>query len=67
VSQICFYLDEDTINAALIKALRNANLNVVTVADAGRFEMGLHLGAFWESQTLAIQLGEIWLRLRHGH
>jgi len=36
VSQICFYLDEDTINAALVKALRNANLNVVTVADAGR-------------------------------
>jgi hypothetical protein len=36
VSQICFYLDEDTINAALVKALRNANLNVVIVADAGR-------------------------------
>ncbi len=36
MSQICFYLDEDTINAALVKALRNANLNVVTVADAGR-------------------------------
>jgi hypothetical protein len=36
VSQICFYLDEDTINAALVKALRNANLNLVTVADAGR-------------------------------
>ena len=37
MSQICFYLDEDTINAALIKALRNANVNVVTVADAERF------------------------------
>ncbi len=36
MSQIGFYLDEDTINAALVKALRNANLNVVTVADAGR-------------------------------
>lgn len=36
MSQICFYLDEDTINAALVKALRNANLDVVTVADAGR-------------------------------
>ena len=36
MSQICFYLDEDTINAALVKALRNANLNVVTVADGGR-------------------------------
>jgi hypothetical protein len=34
MSQIGFYLDEDTINAALVKALRNANLNVVTVADA---------------------------------
>ena len=31
MSQICFYLDEDIINAALVKALRNANLNVVTV------------------------------------
>lgn len=36
MSQIGFYLDEDTINAALVKALRNADLNVVTVADAGR-------------------------------
>lgn len=34
MSQIGFYLDEDTINAALVKALLNANLNVVTVADA---------------------------------
>ena len=36
VSQIYFYLDEDTINTALVKAMRNVNLDVVTVADAGR-------------------------------
>ena len=36
MSQICFYLDEDTINTALVKALRNASLNVVTVADVDR-------------------------------
>lgn len=33
---IRLYLDEDTIKAALIQALRNADLDVVTVADADR-------------------------------
>jgi len=36
VSQIRLYLDEDTIKGALIKALKNADLDVVTVADAGK-------------------------------
>lgn len=36
MSQIRLYLDEDTINKALIRALRNADLDVVTVKDAGR-------------------------------
>jgi hypothetical protein len=36
VSRIRLYLDEDTMKNALIKALRNADLDVITVADAGR-------------------------------
>lgn len=35
MSQICLYLDEDTIKSALVKALRNADLDVMTVADIG--------------------------------
>jgi hypothetical protein len=35
VSRICLYLDEDTIKTALVKALRNADLDVITVVDAG--------------------------------
>jgi hypothetical protein len=36
VNQIRLYLDEDTIKGALIQALKNADLDIVTVADAGR-------------------------------
>jgi hypothetical protein len=36
VNRICLYLDEDTIKTALIQALRNADLDVVTVADVKR-------------------------------
>ncbi|MDB9310413.1 DUF5615 family PIN-like protein [Aphanizomenon sp. CS-733/32] len=36
MNRICFYLDEDTIKTALIQALRNADLDVVTVADVNR-------------------------------
>ena len=35
VSRICLYLDEDTIKSALVKALQNADLDVITVADVG--------------------------------
>ena len=35
MSRICLYLDEDTIKTALVKALRNADLDVVTVAEVG--------------------------------
>lgn len=35
VSSVCLYLDEDTIKSALVKALRNADLDVITVVDAG--------------------------------
>ena len=34
MSRICLYLDEDTIKSALVKALRNADLDVITVVDA---------------------------------
>jgi hypothetical protein len=36
VSRIRLYLDEDTINASLVKALWNADLDVVTVAESQR-------------------------------
>ena len=36
MNRICLYLDEDTIKTALIQALRNADLDVVTVADVRR-------------------------------
>lgn len=36
MNQIRLYLDEDTIKGALIQALKNADLDIVTVADAGR-------------------------------
>ncbi|MDM9382572.1 DUF5615 family PIN-like protein [Chlorogloeopsis sp. ULAP01] len=36
MSKIRLYLDEDTIKAALVKALRNADLDIITVADVGR-------------------------------
>ncbi len=35
MSRICLYLDEDTIQNALIKALRNADLDIITTADVG--------------------------------
>jgi hypothetical protein len=34
VNKICLYLDEDTIKGALVKALRNDDLDVITVIDA---------------------------------
>lgn len=46
MSRICLYLDEDTIRSALVKALQNANLDVVTVADA------VMLGASDEKQLI---------------
>ena len=36
MNRICFYLDEDTIKTSLIQALRNADLDVVTVTDVKR-------------------------------
>ncbi|WP_404785181.1 hypothetical protein [Altericista sp. CCNU0014] len=36
MNRIRLYLDEDTINTALVRALRNADLDIVTVADVQR-------------------------------
>jgi DNA invertase Pin-like site-specific DNA recombinase len=36
VSQIRFYLDEDSVEKSLIAAFRNAGLDVVTVTDVDR-------------------------------
>ncbi len=36
MTQIRFYLDEDTLNAALIRALVNAELDIATAADANK-------------------------------
>jgi hypothetical protein len=41
------YLDEDTINAWLVKALRNADLDVLTVADAQRLGLSDEEQLIW--------------------
>jgi hypothetical protein len=47
VSRIRLYLDEDTINASLVKALRNADLDVMTVADAQRLGLSDEEQLIW--------------------
>jgi Domain of unknown function (DUF5615) len=46
MSLICLYLDEDTIKGALIRAIRNSGVDVVTTSEAGR------LGALDERQLI---------------
>ncbi len=50
MSQICFYLDEDAIETALIRALRNADLDVITVADAGRLGLPDEEQLMWATE-----------------
>jgi hypothetical protein len=47
VSRIRLYLDEDTINASLVKALRNADLDVMTVTDAQRLGLSDEEQLIW--------------------
>lgn len=54
MSRIRLYLDEDTIKAALIQALRSADLDVVTVADVNRLGYSDEDQLFW-----AIEQGRI--------
>jgi hypothetical protein len=37
MAQLCFYIDEDAMRNAFVSALQDANLDIVTVADVGRF------------------------------
>jgi hypothetical protein len=50
VSRICFYLDEDTLKTALIQALRNADLNVITVADCRKLGDSDEEQLIWATQ-----------------
>lgn len=50
VSQIRLYLDEDTISKALIRALRNAELDVITVADASRLGLPDEKQLLWATE-----------------
>lgn len=50
MSQIRLYLDEDTMKNPLIKALRNADLDVVTVADANRLGYGDREQLIWATE-----------------
>jgi hypothetical protein len=36
MAQICFYIDEDAMRNSFVNALRNANLDVITVAEVDR-------------------------------
>jgi hypothetical protein len=47
---ICLYLDEDTIKSALIKALRNADLDVLTAAEAERLGMSDEAQLIWATE-----------------
>ncbi|MGK7951720.1 MAG: DUF5615 family PIN-like protein [Xenococcaceae cyanobacterium] len=50
MSRICLYLDEDTIKSALVKALRNADLDVITVADAGMLGYADEQQLIWSTE-----------------
>lgn len=50
MSQICFYLDEDTLDNALIRSLRTANLDVVTVAEISRLGLSDGEQLLWATE-----------------
>lgn len=50
MSRISLYLDEDTIKSALVKALRNADLDVMTVADVGMLGHSDEEQLIWSTQ-----------------
>jgi hypothetical protein len=50
VSQVRLYLDEDTIDKGLIKALRGADLDIVTVADARRLGLPDETQLMWATE-----------------
>jgi hypothetical protein len=50
VSRIRLYLDEDTIKSAFVKALENADLDVMTVADVGMLGYADEEQLIWSTQ-----------------
>jgi hypothetical protein len=50
VTQICLYLDEDALQDALVQALRNAEVDVVTVAEVNRFSSTDEEQLIWATQ-----------------
>jgi hypothetical protein len=50
MSQIKLYFDEDALQNALVIALRNANIDVVTVSDVARFGFSDEEQLIWAAQ-----------------
>jgi hypothetical protein len=50
VSQIRFYLDEDSVEKSLIAAFRNAGLDVVTVTDVDRLSYSNEDQLIWATE-----------------
>jgi len=50
MSQIKLYFDEDALQSALVIALRNANIDVVTVDDVNRFVFSDEEQLIWAAQ-----------------
>jgi hypothetical protein len=50
VSRIRLYLDEDTLKSAFVKALGNADLDVMTVADVGMLGYADEEQLIWSTQ-----------------
>jgi len=48
MSQIKLYFDEDALQNALVIALRNANIDVVTVGDVSRFGFSDEEQLIWQ-------------------
>ncbi|WP_019505233.1 DUF5615 family PIN-like protein [Pleurocapsa sp. PCC 7319] len=70
MSRICLYLDEDTIKNALVKALRNADLDVMTVADIGMLGYSDEEQLIWSTEQKRViysfNIGDF-CRLHHDY
>ena len=70
MSRICLYLDEDTIKNALVKALRNADLDVMTVADVGMLGYSNEEQLIWSTEQKRViysfNIGDF-CRLHHDY
>jgi hypothetical protein len=50
MSQICLYLDEDILQRSLVKALRNANIDIFTTAEANNLSYPDEQQLIWSTQ-----------------